>query len=201
KMETLSWVIPLPTRQSSLPFGTPDVSPVIRQVTLHKEKPSCLRESQHRLPARAGVIIRGQKSIPLMACPSGISTNMPKAATGTHASASSTSKAAAQAQHLHRPLPHLLAAGQPALTSLRLERGSSGSFSRLTGSFTSWVAATSMTSSSLIRLSTIRWLTRERQSQPLTPTALPTTWLAAYLTTAERTTSTARAVPISPARR
>ena len=77
-----------------------------RQVTSPKEKPSCLRESQHRLPARAGVIIRGQKSIPLMACPSGISTNMPKAATGTPASASSTSKVAAQVQHQRPRLQH-----------------------------------------------------------------------------------------------
>src|SRR5204863_8412972 len=107
-----------------------------------------------------------------------------------------------RAHRARRPqLRRLPAVGQAALTSRRLERGSSGSFSQLTGSFTSWVAATSMTSSSLIRLSTTRWLTRGRPSQPLTPTALPTTWLAAYLTTAERTTSTARAVPISPARR
>jgi hypothetical protein len=69
--------------------STADVLPVTRQVTLGKERASCLRESARRLPARAGVIIRGQKSIPPPAWTSGISTSMPKAAIGTHASASS----------------------------------------------------------------------------------------------------------------
>ena len=94
----------------------------------------------------------------------------------------------------------VLAVGQPDLTFLRLERGSSGSSSQLTGSFTSWVAATSMTSSSLILSNTTRWLTRGRPSQPVTPTPLRTTWLAVYLTTAERTLSIAQVVPISPPR-
>ena len=91
KRQTRSLVIPLPARQSSLRFATPDVSPVTRQVTLRKEKASCGRESDPRLAARAGVIIPGQKSIPPTAWTSGISTNMPKMATGTRASASSTS--------------------------------------------------------------------------------------------------------------
>ena len=87
-------------------------------------------------------IIRGQKSILLMACPSTISTNMPRAGSGTRVSASSTSRVAAQARHrqLHRALRRrlllLLAAGQtvpicPAPTRARLE-----CFSLLTGSFT-----------------------------------------------------------------
>src|SRR6266513_1700636 len=102
-METRSSVILLLTRQSSLLFGTPDVSPVTRQVTLRKEKPSCLRESARRLAVPAGVIIPGQKSILLMACPSTISTNMPKAATGTPALASSISGGAEhRLQHQRR---------------------------------------------------------------------------------------------------
>ena len=51
----------------------------------------------------AGVIIRGQRSILLMACPSTMSTNMPRAASGTRVSASSTLSAAeARRQHRHR---------------------------------------------------------------------------------------------------
>ena len=52
---------------------------MIHQVTWGKEKPSCSRESDSTA-APAGVIIREQKSILLMACPSTISTNMPRAA-------------------------------------------------------------------------------------------------------------------------
>ena len=43
---------------------------MIRQVTWGKEKPSCSRESDSTVAVPAGVIIRGQKSILLMACPS-----------------------------------------------------------------------------------------------------------------------------------
>jgi len=106
KMETLSSVIPLRALQSSLPFGMPDVSPMIRQVTLRREKPSCSREFQPRLTVPDGAIIQGQKSILLMACPFTISTNTPKAASGTRVSASSTSKVAAQVQHQRPRLQH-----------------------------------------------------------------------------------------------
>ena len=74
------------------------------------------------------------------------------------------------------------------------------SFSQPTVNFTLWVVVMSIMSSSLIRLSTTRWLTRGRRSQPLTQTPLRTTWLAVCLTTAERTISIAQAAPISPPR-
>ena len=54
--------------------------------------------------------------------------------------------------------------------------------------------------SSLIRLSTIRSANSWTTKSATYPDAVRTTWLAAYLTTAERTTSTALAVPISPTR-
>src|SRR6266568_477955 len=105
-METRSSVILLPIPQSFLLFGMPDVSPMTRQVTLRKEKPSCSRESQHRLAVPAGVIIPGQKSILLTACPSTISINTPQAATGTPVSASSTLSAEHPRQRRpRRPLP------------------------------------------------------------------------------------------------
>src|SRR5262249_57967499 len=88
--------------------------------------------------------------------------------------------------------------GQPVRICRVPTPAPSGCFSRLTESFTSWVAVTPIMSSSLIRLSTIRRLTRGRRRQPLTLMLLPTTWLAVYLTTAERTISIAQAVPILP---
>ena len=74
------------------------------------------------------------------------------------------------------------------------------SFSRLTGSFTSWAAATSI----MIEFTnpfeydpvSNSWTTKSATY----PDALRTTWLAVYLTTAERTISIAWAVPISPPR-
>ena len=78
-----------------------------------------------------------------------------------------------------RPLPHLPAAGRPARTCRRPIPARLESFSLLTGSFTSWAAATSIMSSSLIRLSTILAPTCGRPRQPLTPTPLRTIWVAA----------------------
>jgi len=85
---------------------------VTRQVTLRKEKPSCLLESQP-LVATAGVIIRGQMSIPLMARASGISTNMPKATTGIRASANFDSRY--QGLFQHRDLAQVRARARKAL--------------------------------------------------------------------------------------
>src|ERR1700758_1240518 len=108
--ETRSSVILLPPRQSILLFLTLDVLPLTRQATSRKEKAPCFRESAN-LAVSAGVIIRGQKSIPT-AWTSGISTNMPQAATGTHASANSTSKAA-RAPRQHQPVHRRCAVGPP----------------------------------------------------------------------------------------
>ena len=78
---------------------------MIHPVTWGKEKPSCSRESDSTV-APAGVIIREQRSILLMACPSTMSTNMPRAASGTRVSASSTLSAAeARRQHRHQQPP------------------------------------------------------------------------------------------------
>src|SRR5438552_17357463 len=100
---------------------------------------------------------------------------------------SSSSISLEVAEHLH-PRQHLLSAvGQPVQTCRALERGWSGGFSQLTASFMRWVAATSITSSSLIRLSTIPSETVGPLSELLTLTTTCTTSLAASLTTAERT--------------
>src|SRR5215468_8766682 len=123
KMETRSWVIPLPAQQFSLLFATPDVSLMTRQVTLRKERASCGRESDSKLVARGGVIIPGQKSIPPTAWTSGISTNMPRAATGTRGSASSISGGAEPLRQLQEVHQH------QGRASLRL-RGPSASCNR-----------------------------------------------------------------------
>src|SRR4029077_9593825 len=99
---------------------------------------------------------------------------------GSSASASSISLEAAE--HLRQRQLRRPAVGQPDRTCRAPTPALLESFSLLTGSFTSWVAVTPIMSSSLIRLSTTRWLTRGRPSQPLTPTLLRTTWPAVYLT-------------------
>src|SRR5262245_28105202 len=109
---------------------------MIRQVTWVREKPLCSRESQHKLAAPAGVIIPGQKSILLMACPSTISINTPRAATGTRALASLISWA--EVEHRRQHQLRLPAVGQLVRTCRVLTPAPSESFSRLTGSFTSW---------------------------------------------------------------
>src|SRR5882757_8601395 len=95
---------------------------MIRQVTLRKEKPSCSRESDSTV-APAGVIIREQRSILLMACPSTMSTNMPRAASGTRVSASSTLSAAeARRQHRHQQQQQQQQQQQPQQQQLQLLR-------------------------------------------------------------------------------
>ena len=67
-------------------------------------------------------------------------------------------------------------------------------------SFTLWAGGTPVMSSSLILSSMIPAATVGQPSQPVTPTPLRTTWLAAYSPSLGHRTFTAWAVPISPAR-
>ena len=107
-----------------------------------------------------------------MACPSTMFTNMPRAASGTRVSVSSTSKVEAKPQRQHQPLHRLLAVGRRGRVCQIPEPAWLVSFSRLTASFTPWADAcpTQLAASSLTRLNTTRSATAGLQSRRLTPT-------------------------------